>query len=204
MSDSYSNLINNNNVDPHATFTLSEEQQEALYQQFAIRYQAEHPSQDSSRKNEAIELPNEIWDELKSSSRNELHNNAKRFIRDTQRYIAGDWTKTPVINRPFVADLRRFQVEAKQVITSRYEDSDKLKIVGRSAAEIFEGLNAFTESGDEETFLQIMEKRSEGAHSRSPQTATTCTTLGRSTCRRRKQNNGLLSRRCRKDPPSQI
>ncbi|KAG0751911.1 hypothetical protein G6F57_015119 [Rhizopus arrhizus] len=158
MSDSYSNLINNNNVDPHATFTLSEEQQEALYQQFAIRYQAEHPSQDSSRKNEAIELPNEIWDELKSSSRNELHNNAKRFIRDTQRYIAGDWTKTPVINRPFVADLRRFQVEAKQVITSRYEDSDKLKIVGRSAAEIFEGLNAFTESGDEETFLQIMEK----------------------------------------------
>ncbi|KAG0977323.1 hypothetical protein G6F57_009329 [Rhizopus arrhizus] len=105
-----------------------------------------------------MELPEEIWDELNSSSPNELQSNSKRFIRDTQRYVAGDWTKTPVINKPFMADLKRYQVEAKQVISSRYDDSDKLRIVGRSAAEIFEGLGAHMESGDQETFLQVMEK----------------------------------------------
>ncbi|KAG0779337.1 hypothetical protein G6F16_009415 [Rhizopus arrhizus] len=52
---------NNNNVDPNATFTLKEEQQEALYQQFAQRYQTEHPNQDAStRRNEVMELPEEI------------------------------------------------------------------------------------------------------------------------------------------------
>ncbi|KAG1220948.1 hypothetical protein G6F35_006338 [Rhizopus arrhizus] len=105
-----------------------------------------------------MELPEEIWDELNSSSRNELQSNSKRFIRDTQRYVAGDWTKTPVINKLFMADLKRYQVEAKQVISNRYDDSDKLRIVGRSAAEIFEGLGAYMESGDQETFLQVMEK----------------------------------------------
>lgn len=158
MTDSSSSYSNNINVDAHTAIALTEEQQEALYQLFAKRHQAEHPGQEASGRNEAMELPKEIWDELYSSSRNELQTNSKRFIRDTQRYVAGDWTKTPVINKPFVPDLKRFQVEAKQVITSRYDDSDKLKIVGRSAAEIFEGLNAFMESGEEETFLQVMEK----------------------------------------------
>lgn len=160
MSDSnIDNQINNNNVDSNTTFTLFEEQQEALYQQFARRYQAEHPNLDSStRKYESREFPEEIWDDLNKSTRNELQTNSKRFIRDTQRYVAGDWTKTPVLNKPFVVDLKRHQVEAKQVITSRYEDSDKLKIVGRSAAEIFEGLGTYMESGDEDIFLQTMEK----------------------------------------------
>jgi hypothetical protein len=159
MSVSNNDYNNNNNVDSNATFTLTEEQQEALYQQFAQRYQAEHPNQDAStRRNEIMELPEEIWDELNSSSRNELQSNSKRFIRDTQRYVAGDWTKTPVINKPFVADLKRYQVEAKQVISNRYDDSDKLRIVGRSAAEVFEGFGAYMESGDQETFLQVMEK----------------------------------------------
>ncbi|KAG1144359.1 hypothetical protein G6F37_007464 [Rhizopus arrhizus] len=171
MSVSNSDYNNNNNVDSNTTFTLTEEQQEALYQQFAQRYygiyicnkviiyQAEHPNQDAStRRNEIMELPEEIWDELNSSSRNELQSNSKRFVRDTQRYVAGDWTKTPVINKPFMADLKRYQVEAKQVISSRYEDSDKLRIVGRSAAEIFEGFGAYMESGNQETFLQAMER----------------------------------------------
>ncbi|KAG1042597.1 hypothetical protein G6F43_011863 [Rhizopus delemar] len=146
MSVSNSDYNSNNNVDPNATFTLTEEQQEALYQQFAQRYQAEHPNQDTStRRNEIMELPEEIWDELNTSSRYELQANSKRFIRDTQRYVAGDWIKTAM--------------EAKQAISSRYDDSDKLGIVGRSAAEIFKGLEAYMESGDQETFLQVMEKR---------------------------------------------
>ncbi|KAG1222587.1 hypothetical protein G6F35_005201 [Rhizopus arrhizus] len=129
-----------------------------------------------------MELPEEMWDELNSSSRNELHSNSKRFIRDTQRYVVRDWTKTPVINKPFMADLKRYQVEAKQVISSRYDDSGKLRIVGRSAANIFEGLSAYMESGDQETFLQVMEKRGKRAYPCSPSPPTTCKTSGRPTC----------------------
>jgi hypothetical protein len=44
MSVSNSDYNNNNKVDSNATFTLTEEQQEALYQQFAQRYQVEHPN----------------------------------------------------------------------------------------------------------------------------------------------------------------
>ncbi|KAG1149485.1 hypothetical protein G6F37_011405 [Rhizopus arrhizus] len=106
MSVSNSDYNNNNNVDSNATFALTEEQKETLYQQ----------------------------------------------------YVAGGWTKTPVINKSFMADLKRYQVEAKQVISNRYDDSGKLRIVGRSAAEIFESLGAYMESGDQETFLQVMEK----------------------------------------------
>ncbi|KAG1292474.1 hypothetical protein G6F66_006937 [Rhizopus arrhizus] len=40
-----------------------------------------------------MELRKEIWDELNSSSQNELQSNYKRFIRDTQSYVAGDWTR---------------------------------------------------------------------------------------------------------------
>ena len=94
LSVSNSDYNNNHNVDSNATFTFTEEQKETLYQQFAQRYQAEHPNQDAStRRNEIMELPEEIWDELNSSSRNELQSNSKRFIRDTQRYVAGDWTR---------------------------------------------------------------------------------------------------------------
>lgn len=83
------NQTNNNTVDSNTSVTLSEEQQEALYQQFARRYQAEHPNLDSStRKYESRELPEEIWDNLNKLTRNELHTNSKRFIRDTQRYVA--------------------------------------------------------------------------------------------------------------------
>ncbi|KAG1157372.1 hypothetical protein G6F37_006755 [Rhizopus arrhizus] len=151
-----------------------------------------------------MELPEEIWDELNSSSRNELQSNSKRFVRDTQRYVAGDWTKTPVINKPFMADLKRYQVEAKQVISSRYEDSDKLRIVGRSAAEIFEGLGAYMESGDQETFLQVMEKRGKRTYPYSPSPPTTCKTPGRPTCGRWHQEDGLLQSRCGEDPSSKI
>jgi hypothetical protein len=50
MLVSNSDYNNNNNVDPNATFTLTEEQQEALYQQFAQRYQTENPNQDASTR----------------------------------------------------------------------------------------------------------------------------------------------------------
>ncbi|KAG1043393.1 hypothetical protein G6F43_011661 [Rhizopus delemar] len=95
MSVSNSDYNSNNNVDFNATLALTEEQQETLYQQFAQRYQAEYPNQDTStRRNGIMELPEEIWDKLNSSSRYELQANSKRFIIDTQRYVAGDWTKT--------------------------------------------------------------------------------------------------------------
>ncbi|KAL0573481.1 hypothetical protein ABG067_009201, partial [Albugo candida] len=97
------NTTTENNVETNRPVTLSEEQQEALYQQFAQRFKAE---QQQHQDSEALELPENILEELNQSSRQELHNNSKRFQRDIRKYIGDDWTKCPVINKPFINDLK--------------------------------------------------------------------------------------------------
>ncbi|KAG1437611.1 hypothetical protein G6F56_013020 [Rhizopus delemar] len=147
----------NENVETNKPINLSEEQQEALYQQFAQRFKAEQQRQ-QQQQDSILDLPESILEELNQSSRHELQTNAKRFQRDIRKYLGGDWTKTPIINKPFVNDLKRHQLDAKSYVTSRHEDAEKLKNVGRAAAEIYEGLEHFMQSGDEDNFLKVMEK----------------------------------------------
>ncbi|CAO3703100.1 unnamed protein product [Rhizopus stolonifer] len=94
-------------------------------------------------------------------------NSQKKFGTNSTRRLKTDRKPTPNDSSETHKDIsletgHKLQLsanlEAKQVISSRYEDSDKLKVVGQSAAEIFEGLDAFIDSGDEDTFIQVMEK----------------------------------------------
>ncbi|KAG0734268.1 hypothetical protein G6F23_012553 [Rhizopus arrhizus] len=73
-----------------------------------------------------MELPKEIWDELNSSSQNELQSNYKRFIRDTQSYVAGDWTRPQLsTNRSWqtLKDTKWRQNKSSQVDTTTQTNS---------------------------------------------------------------------------------
>ncbi|KAG0948517.1 hypothetical protein G6F31_014061 [Rhizopus arrhizus] len=150
------NNINNDNVENTASLPFTETQMEELYQQFAQRLRAE---QDERRRGEVLDLPEEITSELNNASRSDIQSNIKKYQRDVQKYEGGDWTKSPTINKSYIQDLKRYQVDAKQVVSYRHDDSEKLRVAGRAAAEIYQELLFLTESGgDYESIQQTIEK----------------------------------------------
>ncbi|KAG1136244.1 hypothetical protein G6F37_012152 [Rhizopus arrhizus] len=134
------NNINNDNVENTASLPFTETQMEEL-------------------RGEVLDLPEEITSELNNASRSDIQSNIKKYQRDVQKYEGGDWTKSPTINKSYIQDLKRYQVDAKQVVSYRHDDSEKLLVAGRAAAEIYQELLFLTESeGDYELIQQTIEK----------------------------------------------
>lgn len=141
---------------PHVP--LSAEQLELLYKEFTRKLRLEEQAQQRDR---AV-LPPEILEEMEHSSKADLRNNLKRYIKDVQQYEGGDWTTGETINKIFVSDLKMYQVDAHQVVDFRYKDADRLRVAARAATEIYQQLKFIAERGrdpsDEEIILQSIEQ----------------------------------------------
>ncbi|KAG1090212.1 hypothetical protein G6F39_010639 [Rhizopus arrhizus] len=135
---------------------LTPEQFERLYQQFAAKLRMEDAEQ---KRNEHFELPTEIQTDLDKTSSSETQQNIKRYIRELPQYEGGIWTSAETINKVFIPDLKRYQIDAYQVVTQRYKDADKIRHAAKAATDIYEDLIHFaTNGGDEATFANIVEK----------------------------------------------
>ncbi|KAG1031582.1 hypothetical protein G6F43_013924 [Rhizopus delemar] len=142
--------ININEIDPQLIQQIL-----AAYEQ--QRQQQEQPNVD---RYATYGLPDEILQDLEESSKKELQHNVQRYQRDAVRYDGGQWTKGGAINKVFIPDYKKYNVDSHQFITNKYKDAERLRIAARGGADIFQDLQALIERGGsgEEEIRQIMEK----------------------------------------------
>jgi hypothetical protein len=139
---------------------FSEEQIEQLYAGFVKRFRLEEQARDEQR--EGANLPQEIFEEMEYSSKNDLAFNLKKVARDVRKYEGGEWTTPETINKSIIPDLKRYNIDTLQVITTKYKDADRLRLAGHGVTEIYEALKMAAERGgdpsDEDIIMECIEK----------------------------------------------
>ncbi|CEI96069.1 hypothetical protein RMCBS344292_10239 [Rhizopus microsporus] len=99
------------------------------------------------------EFSKEILEELEHSSSNTI----KEFSKNIPEYEDNEWTASEMFNKEFHKELKRRTIDAFQSTNAVYKGADRLIIVGRAAASLFEECKQFLRQSNEETFLHIME-----------------------------------------------
>jgi hypothetical protein len=100
-------------------------------------------------RDEQPELPEDIQLELEASSKIQLKNKLKQYARETIKFEGGKWTKTGTINKVYLPELKKYQVDAAQMISA----------IGKGPSELYnETRYIFEEGGDEKTMSTILEK----------------------------------------------
>lgn len=154
------NHIDNVETSTITNIPLSEEQLQLLYTEFTRKFRLEEQSR--LERGEHSLLPQEIYEEMEQSSKTELHNNLKKYARDVQQYDGGDWTTAETINKGFISELKKYNVDTHQVVSYKYKDADRLRTAARGATEIFEELKFIADRGgdpsDEEAVVRCIEK----------------------------------------------
>ena len=134
--------------------TYTRDQVEQLLQQFAQRLRTEE-----SYDKDSANLPDEIFEELESSSKSELQATLKRYTREMPKYKRSQWTTPETINKEFTRDLKKYTVESYQFITTMHKNSERVRLQARAAAEVFEEFkNGWQNGGSEDDFAATMEK----------------------------------------------
>ena len=109
--------------------------------------------------NDRPELPEELYQEMEHSSSAELKGKLKKFAKDTIKYDGGKWTRSGAVNKLFLPELRKYNVDASQTVAAIYKGADRLRTAARSATEIYNDLQyIIEEGGQEEDMRQILEK----------------------------------------------
>jgi hypothetical protein len=112
------------------------------------------------RENQSEEffLPEEIYEELENSSKTDLKNNLRRFARDSIRFDGGNWTRSGTVNKIYLPELKKFQVDAAQTVNAFSKGADRMRTAGRGATEIFQNLQSIIpkigKSPEMETILE--------------------------------------------------
>jgi hypothetical protein len=136
--------------------SLSPEQIEELYQQFVARFRIEAEEQ---RKHHQFTLPETIQTDLDETPKSEMQSNIKRYICDLPNYEGGDWTINEAINKKFTPDIKRFQIDAYQVLQSRYKDAERIRNTAKATTDIYEDLVYISTHGADPTaFANTIEK----------------------------------------------
>jgi len=152
--------MNNEMENITSTPSLSEQQIEQLYAAFVKRFRLEE--QERTERDEGAILPPEIFEEMEHSSKHDLAYNLKKVARDVRRYEGGDWTSSETINKAIAPDLKRYNIDAFQVVTTKYKDADRFRLSGHGVTEIYEALRMAAERGgdpsDEDIIMECIEK----------------------------------------------
>ncbi|KAG1041327.1 hypothetical protein G6F43_012107 [Rhizopus delemar] len=113
-------------------------------------------------KNHSIEdqsLPTEILDDLEYSPKNTLKTKLKQFAKETNKYEGGKWTQSGMVNKIYLPELKKYQVDANQTITAFTKGANRLRTAGRAATDIYqEFYHVIENGGSEEEMYHILEK----------------------------------------------
>src|ERR1700731_1973885 len=124
---------------------FSKEQIEQLYAGFVKRFRLEEQARDDQR--EGANLPQEIFEEMEYSSKNGLAFNLKKVARDVRKYEGEEWTTPESINKSIIRDLKRYNIDSLQVITTKYKEAGRLSPAGQGVTKIYEPLKMAAERG---------------------------------------------------------
>ncbi|OAD68326.1 hypothetical protein PHYBLDRAFT_68873 [Phycomyces blakesleeanus NRRL 1555(-)] len=104
----------------------------------------------------------EILKDFDEPSAKGLKSNIIRCTKDTLQFEGGKWTKSGAINQIFVPDLKKYTMDAHQIVQGKYKDGDKLRIAGRAASEDFNDLKYIksqqNSNKDASDFDELIEK----------------------------------------------
>jgi hypothetical protein len=100
---------------------------------------------------QVFELPSQIQNELDSNHTKEQQNLNARFIRRLRNYEGNQWTRGGATNKELIAELKRSNVDANQLVQQMYKDAEKLRHTARAAAELFEDIDIILEQDDPTT-----------------------------------------------------
>jgi hypothetical protein len=104
-------------------------------------------------------LPEEILEDLEDSSKAQLNTNLKKFQRKAIHYEGGRWFKSGAINKIFIQDLKKTNLNVFTVADYKYKDAERHRTAGKAAAEIYQDLKACVEGiGQEGPLQDILEK----------------------------------------------
>lgn len=106
-----------------------------------------------------FDLPEEIYDEMENSSKTDLKNKLKKFARESTKFEGGKWTQPGTINKVYLPELKKFQVDAAQTVSAIGKGADRLRTAGRGATEIFLDFQyIIKEGGSQEDMEAVLEK----------------------------------------------
>jgi hypothetical protein len=89
----------------------------------------------------------------------ELKNKLKQYARETIKFEGSKWTQTGTINKVYLPELKRYQVDAAQMVSAIGKEADRLRAAGRGTSELYSEFRyVFEEGGYEQTMSTILEK----------------------------------------------
>ncbi|OAD71790.1 hypothetical protein PHYBLDRAFT_170444 [Phycomyces blakesleeanus NRRL 1555(-)] len=105
------------------------------------------------------DLPKAILKDVANSLHIELKNKLKKFAQDTIKYDGRAWTKSEAVNKLYIPELKWYQVDAVQMVTSINKASDRLRTAGRSATKIYQDFEHLIEEGGNKSNIRtVLEK----------------------------------------------
>lgn len=104
-------------------------------------------------------LPEDILDDLETTSKAALKIKLKRFAKDASKYEGGRWTQSGTVNKVYLPELKKYQVDAAQAIAAFTKGADRLRTAGRATTDIYQELQHFAEmGGTEDDMRNILER----------------------------------------------
>lgn len=86
------------------------------------------------------ELPLDISQYLDSTPAYELKEEFKQFKRQVAKYNNGTWNRQEQINKELIPELKRWKMDAYQVVSNIYKYSENTRVQSRASTEIYEQL----------------------------------------------------------------
>ncbi|KAG0757580.1 hypothetical protein G6F22_019912 [Rhizopus arrhizus] len=134
------NNITSDEQQIHDDTPLTRTQVEALFRELEEQRNREREIQTNG-----VELPLAISETLENSSTTQLKDEFRRYKKTIQRYNHPDWTSVQQINKEYIPDLKNWKVDAYQLISSIYKNTETTRIQARASTEIYEQLQYLQE-----------------------------------------------------------
>ncbi|KAG1150111.1 hypothetical protein G6F37_011279 [Rhizopus arrhizus] len=153
------NNITSDEQQIHDDTPLTRTQVEALFRELEEQRNREREIQTNG-----VELPLVISEALDNASSAQLKDDFKQYKRTIQRYNHDTWTKAEQINKEYIPDLKNWKVDAYQIVSSIYKNTETTRIQARASTEIYEQLQylqekaVFTSARDQEVFNSTVEQ----------------------------------------------
>ncbi|CEP07629.1 hypothetical protein, partial, partial [Parasitella parasitica] len=115
------------------------------------------------------DLPERIREILDETPTSDLKDDIKRFKKRIPKYHHDEWTSTPQVNKEFTNDLKKWKVDAHQVVTATSRHAEEARVQARTATEIYELLESiqerciFADEGTKQTFMDAMSQAERAA-----------------------------------------
>ncbi|KAG1123991.1 hypothetical protein G6F38_013933 [Rhizopus arrhizus] len=134
------NNITSDEQQIHDDTPLTRTQVEALFRELEEQRNREREIQTNG-----VELPLVISEALDNASSAQLKDDFKQYKRTIQRYNHDTWTKAEQINKEYIPDLKNWKVDAYQLVSSIYKNTETTRIQARASTEIYEQLQYLQE-----------------------------------------------------------